>query len=308
MKTPSKIILLVLFVIIAVGAVLVFVKTQVAPPGDIEFKDQYSAPLNADVDKIGAKSFPENYAEFAKLNHKVNFMTQEKILTNDQADGLKMKMDTVYGNRMVQYAYRMFNSSVWPDDNIKRISKTISDLRGNKLHNGQSAITTDMDASFRNVENVLNDYRNALSIANNTSFKSVSDASSKISRANDYKNKQYLSNNSSLMSKLNAVPGKLAAAHYNYVAGQVKKLAGYYNMSESYFYNTLAPQVDRAIDEYKNTGIYGGAKKSAQSLVDQAQNYLSSAYNYYNYYSSPSYSSGGSSGGYYYEEDPDYYN
>ena len=285
MRTPAKIILLVLFVVIAVGAVLIFVKTQVAPPGDVVFKDQYSAPLNADVAKVGSKPFPECKNEFTKAYHKVNFMNQEKILNNDQADGMIMKLDTVYGNRMVEYAYRMFNSSVWPTENIQLISQTISGLRGDKLRNGQSAITTDMDASFKGVENVLGDYNAALAFSKNTSFKSVSDAASKINSIDTYRNKPYLANNTALMNALNNLPANIANSHYNYVSGQVKKLAGYTNMSSDYFYNTLVPSVNRVIDEYKNTGIYGGAKKGAQSLYDQAQRYIDNAYDwYYGYY------------------------
>ena len=281
MRTSAKIILLVLFVVIAVGAVLFFVKTQVAPPGDIVFKDQYSAPLNADVAKVGSKTFPDCKQEFTKAYHKVKFMNQEKILTNDQADGLVMKIDTVYGNRMVEYAYRMFNSSVWPNENINLITQTINGLRGDKLHSGQSAITADMDASFSGVENILSDYRTAMSFAKNTSFKSVSDASSKIKNIDTYRNKPYLSNNTALMNALNAMPGNIANSHYNYVAGQIKKLGGYYNMSSDYFYNSLVPQVNRLIEEYDNTGIYGGAKKGAQSLYNMAQDYIDSAYDYY---------------------------
>lgn len=281
MRTPTKIILLVLFVVIAVGAILIFVKTQVAPPGNVAFTDQFSAPLNQEVERIGTNPFPGCRSDFEKASHKIAFMNAEKMLTPEQSDGIKMKINTTYGDKVVDYANGMFSSSNWPDDNIKLISSSITGLRQDRLHNGQSAITSELDGKFRQVEGVIGDYRTAMAFAKNSSFKSVADASSRINSIDIYRNKPYLSNNAALMTALNNLPANIANSHYNYVVAQIKKLGGYNTMSETYFYDTLVPQVERSIDEYSATDIYG-SKKSSDGLYDLMQGFLDRAYNYYN--------------------------
>lgn len=280
MKTPAKIIILTLCIIVAIGAVLVFIKTQLAPPGNVEFKDAYSAPLNADVEKVGTKQFPQCKSDYVKAYHKVNFMNQEELLSNDQADGIIVKIDTVYGNRLVGYAYRIFNSSNWPDSDLDLITSTIGALRGDRLRNGQRAITQEMDESFRQVDGILANYRSAWAFARNTGFSSVADASSRISSIDSYRNKPYLSNNSSLMTALNNLPSAIANSHYNHVAAQVNKLGGYARMSQSQF-NSLVDQVLSTVEQYKATNIYGGSKKSIASLEQKGADIIDRAYEYY---------------------------
>lgn len=282
MKNYIKVFILLLFIIVAVGAVLIFVKTQVAPPGDIVFKDQYSAPLNADVEKVGVKPFPQCKDGYVKAFHKVNFMNEEGILNDEQADELRVKVDTVYGNRVVAYAYRIFDSSAWPEADINLISSTINDLKNSRLKNGKIGITQEMGESFNKVESIIREYRSAWTFARNTGFRSVADASSRIHSIGNYRNRPYIRNNTALMSALNNLPSAIATSHYNYVAAQVNKLGGYRSMSRSQF-NSLVNDVVRVIEEYKNTGIYGGAKKSVSPLESRAESLVDEANEYYSY-------------------------
>lgn len=296
MKLSIKIILLVCFVVIAIGAVLIFVKTQLEPPRNLAFKDPYAKPLNEDVQKVGSQAFPQCKGDFAKAYHKIRFMNQEQLLNNEQADGLIVKIDTAYGNRIVDYAFRIFNSSNWPDENLNATTAAIASLRNDKLSNGQKAITQEMEGSFRKVDGVINDYRQAWAFARNTGFHSVADAQQRINSVGTYRNKPYISNNTALMAALNNVPANIANAHYNYVSGQVNRLRGYTGMSESSFDN-LVDQVNRVIAEYKNTGIYGSNKKSVGPLESTMSQLATKAYEHYaGAGSAPSSSSQGSGG------------
>ena len=286
MKLSVKIIMLVLFVVIAIGGILIFIKTQLAPPGNIDFKDPYSNILNDDVTKVGQHDFPQCQGDFAKAYHKIGFMNQEKLLDNEQADEMIMKIDTAYGNRIVKYAFRIFNSSSWSEENLKTATNAISRLRSDKLHSGQRAITNEMESSFRDVDRVISDYRAAVNFSKNTSFHSVEDASSRINNISTYREKPYLSNNSSLMAALNQMPEKIASSHYNYVSGQVSRLGGYRGMSED-SYDNLVDYVNGVIREYKNTDIYHGNKKSVAPLESRAESLVSAAYDYFSGYSAP---------------------
>lgn len=281
MKTSIKILILIFFVVVAAAGVLIFVKTQLAPPATVEYKEPYSAPLKENVRNVANKAFPQCKDEFTKVYHKVNFMNQEQLLSNEEANKQFVTLDTVYGNRVVRYAYGIFNSSTWPEDKLSLVSNTMSSLRNDRLIGGAKALTSEMEGSFNQIDRILSDYRSALSFSHNTGFSSVADAQSKIRSIESYKNKPYLRNNRSLMAALDAMPAAIANSHYNHVSAQINRLANYRGMSEDAYYDNLVPSVTRVLNEYKATNIYGAHKKSAAPLESHAQSLLDGAGAYF---------------------------
>ena len=85
------------------------------------------------------------------------------------------------------------------------------------------------------------------------------------------------------MSALNGVRPAIAASHYNHVCAMVEKLSQYRYLSQSYYDNTLVPQVDAAVTEYDNkaSALYG-SKRNVSTLWDRARSYYSNASEYYN--------------------------
>lgn len=283
MKTFLKIILLVLFIVVAVGAVLIFVKTQLAPPRNIPFHDQYSAPLNASVDSVGQKPFPLCKEAYAKAYHKVKFMNQEGLLSADQADELITKIDTAYGNRIAEYAYKIFNSSVWPEENLKTVLSAIAELRKDRLSNGDMAITHRLKDTFEQIDEIIDNYQTAWEFARSTGFRGLSDAQARLARISHYRELPYLSNNTALMTALKNMPQALSDSHYNSLVAMVNRLAGYRNMTLDSF-TTLARQTLNSINEYAETGLYGkygATKKNVQSLRTRAGDYYDAAIIYY---------------------------
>lgn len=283
MRTSIKIIILVFGVIIAAAAVLLFIKTQVAPPGQVVMKDPYSSSLNADVSKVGEQPFPSCKDNFFKAYHKVNFMKSEELLNNEQADEMIVKIDTAYGNKVVDYAFRIFNSSSWPENDLNQVTSTMASLRADKLSTGQRSITPELESSFSEIDGVLKNYRAAWTFAKNTGFRSVEDARSRINSIDTHKQKAYLNNNTALMAALNALPGAIANSHYNHVAAQVNRLGGYRSMSINQF-DDLATHVESVMREYSNVNFYGSNKKSVASLRDKAERLSETAYEYYSDY------------------------
>lgn len=103
----------------------------------------------------------------------------------------------------------------------------------------------------------------------------------KYQRHASYRSADYLKNNASLVNALDLLPNRLAQSHYNHVSSIVNALGGYNNVSKDYYMNTLIPRADNAINEYKNTKIYGGNKPNVSDLEGRAVNLVTSAMNYY---------------------------
>lgn len=280
MKISIKILILVLCVVIAVGAILFFIKTQLAPPGDIRFDDPYAPSLNSDIAQVSAVAYPKSKDNFVKAYHKIKFMRGEDLLTDEQADELITQVDTAYGRKIVDYAYRIFNTSSWPESELTVVTTNIADLRNDRLSNGDRAITHRMDNSFQEVEGVIEDYRDSWAFARNTGFRSLEDARIRIGKIDDYLNRPYMSNNTALVAALRNLPSAINNSHYNYLVAKVNSLNGYRNMSVDQF-NRLVQSVEEALKAYENSTIYGSLKKNLSPLRQREENIIDAANNYF---------------------------
>lgn len=282
MKTSVKILLLVLFSIGAIAGVLVFAKTRVAPPSNLELVDQYSINLEsscATFDTI--KDFIDSRMEYIRLDDKLNRFLSENTIDAKHSDEYRKKIDETYGKSLKTYGFGLFQKSVWPEDKLNELLTMLSSLKEDKLTTGENAVSNEFITSSDKINSIIADYRTALRLSRNTSFNGVSDASSKIQKAKGYKGAEYLKNNAALVNALDALPGRIAQSHYGHVSGLVNALGGYYSVSKDYYMNTLIPRADNAINEYKNTKIYGGNKQNVSDLENRAVNLVTAAMNYY---------------------------
>lgn len=282
MKTSVKILLLVLFSIGAIAGVLVFAKTRVAPPSNLELVDQYSLNLTvscASFDTI--KDFNNSRVEYIRLDDKLNRFLSENAIDAKVSDEYRKKIDETYGKSLRTYGFGIFQKSVWPEDKLNELLSMLTSLKGDKLTTGENAVSDDFIASSDKINSVIGDYRAALRLSRSTSFNGVNDAASKIQKAKSYRSAEYLKNNAALVNALDALPGRIAQSHYGHVSGLVNSLGSYYSVSKDYYMNTLIPRADNAINEYKNTKIYGGNKQSVSDLESRAVNLVTAAMNYY---------------------------
>ena len=282
MKTSIKILLLVLFSIGAIAGVLVFAKTRVAPPSNLELVDQYSLNLKASCASFDTiKDFNDSRVEYIRLDDKLNRFLSENAIDAKVSDEYRKKINETYGKSLRTYGFGIFQKSIWPEDKLNELLSMLISLKGNKLTTGENAVSDDFITSSDKINSIIGDYRAALRLSRSTSFNGVNDASSKIQKAKSYRSAEYLKNNAALVNALDALPGRIAQSHYGHVSNLVNALGGYYSVSKDYYLNTLIPRADNAINEYKNTKIYGGNKQSVTALENQAVNLVTAAMNYY---------------------------
>ena len=284
MKNSIKILILVLVSLGLISGILVFAKTRVAPPKEIECINQFSKKLQIDFLSFGSiNDFSECCKSYVKLEDMLNLYYNENSIDSKTADEYRKKIDDKYGKCLISYSFDILRKSVWPEDQVNGALTMISNLREDKLLSGERAVTEEFIASADKFNSIINDYRTALRLSRSTSFNGISDATSKISKARTYSSQEYLKNNAALVSGLNSLPSRIAQSHYNYVSSLINSLSGYQSVTKDYYMNTLIPKVDNAINEYKATKIYGSSKPSIKDLENRAVSYVTVAMNYYGY-------------------------
>lgn len=282
MKTSFKILLLVLFSIGAIAGVLVFAKTRVAPPSNLEIVNQYSVNLESETKTFNnIKDFSESRSAYIRIDDRLQRFLNENAIDSKVSDEFRKKIDESYGKVLKSYSFDLLQKSVWPEEKLNEMLTMLSSLRADKLSTGENAVTEDFIASADKINNIVGEYRTALRFSKNVSFNGVNDASSKIQKAKSYRTAEYLKNNAALVSALDIFPSRIAQSHYGYVSNLVNALGNYSGVTKDYYMNTLIPRADNAITEYKNTKIYGGNKPNISELEDKAVSLVTSAMNYY---------------------------
>ena len=282
MKTSVKILLLVLFSIGAIAGVLVFAKTRVAPPSNLEIVNQYSKNLESETKTFNdIKDFSECRSAYIRIDDRIRRFLNENVIEPKVADEFRKKIDESYGKVLKSYSFDLLQKSVWPEDKLNEMLTMLSSLKSDKLTTGESAVTEDFNASADKINNIVGEYRTALRFSKNVSFNGVNDASSRIQKAKNYRSTEYLKNNAALVNALDILPSRIAQSHYSHVSNLVNALGNYSSVTKDYYMNTLIPRVDNAITEYKNTKIYGGNKPNITDLENKAVSLVTSAMNYY---------------------------
>lgn len=282
MKTSVKILLLVLFSIGAIAGVLVFAKTRVAPPSNLELVDQYSINLESEAKSFdNIKDFSESKEAYIRMDDRLRRFLNENAIDSKVSDEYRKRIDESYGKVLKSYIFDLLQKSVWPEEKLNEMLTMLSSLRADKLTTGENAVTEDFITSADKINNIVGDYRTALHFSKNVSFNGVNDASSRIQKAKSYSTAEYLKNNAALVNALDILPSRIARSHYGYVSNLVNALGNYSDVTKDYYMNTLIPRADNAITEYKNTKIYGGNKPNISDLENRAISLVTSAMNYY---------------------------
>lgn len=113
---------MVIFSIGAIAGVLVFTKTQVAPPSNIEIVDQYTINLKkscASFDTI--KDFSQIRKEYIVLDDKLNRYLSENVIEVSTSDEFRKNIDLTYGKGLTAYGFNLFQKSVWPEENLREM-------------------------------------------------------------------------------------------------------------------------------------------------------------------------------------------
>lgn len=284
MKVTIKIIILIVAIALAIGGVMFYAKTQVAPPMATKAVNQYAKQIDnrcnamANADQAGMDSILPDALS------KIRIYATEGKVEDGAANAAIDKLLAIYAPAFLDSAFGKFRQSVWRADDHSRMLAVVAKLRGVKHIDHSSALKRSTADSLALIVNIIGNYKQACAVSRASGFRGIAAARSTIDRARQLANDPYLSNCTNLMNALNGVRPRIAAAHYNYAASMVEKLANYRFVTQQYYENSLVPTVERAVNQYDEQAkaLYG-SKRSTDNLWNRARNYYDEATNYYNY-------------------------
>lgn len=284
MKVTVKIFILVVAISLAIGGVMVYAKTKVAPPLAAKSIDQFSKSLSEGIAMFNdATTSVQEDSLFVALTEKTKFYVSEGKLTKEKGNGEISQLSSKYVPLFLKRAMDSFTRSTWYDTDHSYMLSVTEKLRSLKnFHNAQVLSEQSLD-SLALVERIISDYKQARAISRHTTYTGTSNAQATISRARQFTKDPYLSHCADLMNALNGVKPAIAASHYNHISAMVEKLSQYRYFTQSYYDNTLVPQVDAVVTEYdkKASALYG-TKRDVNTLWNKARSYYTSASEYYN--------------------------
>lgn len=283
MKSTIKALLLIIVTIGAIVAVLIFAKTRVAPPSDVEMNDPYPDAIASACTKIDYTSdIYDKKQVHAMLKDKIERYYLEDRITDSEADTRHSDISKSYGNELIKYGYSLFKEPHWDKAELNEMLKMVDEMDEDVLINGQKAIPQqEYSKAVKNLHKIVDNYDLALNHSKNTRFKDIQDADEKVRKANDFKQDYYLQNNIDLVQALDEMPEKIAKNHYDYLNKQCDKLKKYSNYSSLYDYEiTISDPIEKEIDNYK-TSTYCSNKPSIDPVNDKFDKIYSEANRYF---------------------------
>ena len=281
MKQPIKILILVVAILLAVGGVLYFMHTILAPPMP-ENRNQFVATLEADTIVINRDDREKG---FAKFKDELFLFQKEEVISSSEYDKAYEQMISTYTPLFLNWCFERFSASEWYPNDHKFMLSRISMLQSADYSNGKPIIERGSSPYLRmdHIKTIIQNYKDAWAATRVKGFTNLKDANERIQKAKSYKNKDYLSNCTSLMQAINNVSSKLENAHYSYLKGQVERLWNYSNYSDLDSYDKLVDEVDAKLDEYKNNAqkTYGKSR-DVEPLKTQGGKIYERAYIYFN--------------------------
>lgn len=278
MKTIVKILLLVVAVLLAVGGVMVYQKTKVAPPMAMTFKNQYVSAAMCEIEQLdSAKTQKELDYAYASILNRLKIQQENSFLDEKEIDELMKKFASQYVSTYVAYCGEAFLKSVWPEEELQGMMQRIKELRSLRTADGQSVLADDSNEKLNSTESVIRNYYAANSAAAVGGYNGVQSAKQKIGTAKKYASMSPINNCTELVNRLNSVASRLERAHYAYLAGQVEKLRNYQNYSEDQ-YEGLCDKVEKEFKDYKkNASSTYGRMSNVSALEERAARYYSNA-------------------------------
>lgn len=242
-KNVLKITLIAMAIVLAVGAVLVFMKTRVQPPTRLTYVNQYTANIHQAAESIANADERALETEFQRVTNRIKLMQQESLITNEEYTGSVSEFVNAYVPAFRNWCEQRFNQSAWPGETIRFMRSRINEVNRYNAEGGNSIVSGENATKLGEVSKVLNDYDTAWRLQS-VAIRSSSDSKSNLAKASQYKQDNLLSKCTALVNMLNNLPSRYQQLHYNHIDTLV------IGLSMSHFQSKT--QILEWADKYKN--------------------------------------------------------
>lgn len=283
MKTTFKILILIIAVTCAIGGVMIYAKTKVAPPVIVSQTNQYKQDVNQLVSEEKSSEDAKTEDEvFAKAIDRIRIFAQEGKMEASEADKSLDLFVGSYSPRFLKRCFAAFSQSEWKDETHNYILSQSALIKGLTHSDKTSVIQKSTIDSLNLAASIISDYQDARRVSRVSTFTGYDNARLSISKARTYANNPYLSNCRTLLNDLNTVKSRLAKSCYNQVVAKVDELGNYRRYTKSYYDNTLVPQVDQVVTNYDNkAAAIFGSKENVNALWNRAKAHYNNAMEFF---------------------------
>lgn len=242
-KNVLKITLIAMAIVLAVGAVLVFLKTRVQPPKQLTYVNPYTEDIHQASKNIANADEQALETEFQRTTNRIKQMRQENLITDEEYTNCISEFVNAYVPAFRSWCEQRFNKSLWPGETIHFMRSRINEVKRYNTESGNSILCEENTAKIDEVSKVLNDYDTAWRLQS-VAIRSSSDSKSNLAKASQYKQDNLLSKCTALVNMLNNLPSRYQQLHYNHIDTLVRGL------SMSHFQSKT--QILEWADKYKN--------------------------------------------------------
>lgn len=284
MRIVTKILILLLAVLLAVGGILIYARTKVEPPIAVKQIDQYVDDLaKCNNAIVNGGTMKEDDSAFVSTIVKIKVYEQEGKMSSALADRNLDKTFAYFTPIFLNFCFDDFHQSQWNDDQHEYMLRIIKLLMQIRHSDDSSVLRQSTSDSLRQVSLIIADYRQARILSRSTRFTGIEAAQSTIEKVKQYTRDEYLSHCTDLVNALDGVRSRLEESHYQYITSMVEKLSQYRYFSKDYYEDTLVPQVNEAVTQYaKEAQKLYGTHQDVNILWSRARAYYDVAMEYYN--------------------------
>lgn len=277
-KNLLKTCLIVLAVLLAVGAVLIFLKTRVQPPRKIAYVNQYTENIHQASERIARADAQGLEQDFQLVINRIELLKREGLISAEESAGSLSEFVNAYVPAFRNWCEQRFNQSVWPEKSLQFMQRRIDEVKRINVANSENV------AKLNEVDKILKDYRAAWKLQK-VAVHSSGDARSNLAKANQFKQDAHLSKCTALVNMLNGLPSLYQRRHSNYVLSLVSSLDMSHYTSENQIgewatkykkaksavndYNSVASSLyNTSSNEFNLNDYYRQAKLGFRSKID----------------------------------------
>lgn len=241
-KNLLKVTLIVLAVLAAVTAVLVFLKSRMEPPQRLTYTNQYTEDIRNEAEQIANADEQALEQSFKLVINRIELMKKENLITDEERNSSIAEFMNAYVPAFCNWCEQRFGQSVWPNATLQFMRGRINEVNRYDAAADYSIVSEENKILLDEVDKVLKDYNEAWRLQSVAIHKS-SDSRTNLNKARRFKNDSHLSKCSALVNMLDNLPSRYQQSHFNYVNSLVKGL------SMSNF--PSANQIDEWAEKYK---------------------------------------------------------
>lgn len=217
-KTPLKICLILVAVLVAVFAVLMFVKTRVQPPKQIVYVNQYTENLQKLTAHLTNVNDARLESHYQLVTERIELMQEENLISQEERDNSYSEFMNEYVPAFKLWCDHKFSASVWEKPDLQFMRARVTELQQN-----EQLISSENNTKLEEVKKVLTDYDEVWKLGRVNITKSL-DSRNYLNKAKIYKQDPVLSHCTAVMNFLETLKSTYQKKHFAYVNNKVKSL------------------------------------------------------------------------------------